>query len=391
MRQQSHKRSLVILWIVTFCAFLCVGIPLSVLPRYVQGELGGGDVAAGFAVGSLSLAAMLTRPWGGRLADERSRRLVVTAGISLCAIGGGGMVALSGSYAWLIASRMVAGAGESMVYAAAMAWALDLTPVERHGRSISVFGMAIWVGATLGTAAGEGLLQWTGSYAAVWWAVLVVPLVALAMMGLTEREAPRARPAGPRGPLIVREAIRPGAALGLSNVGYGAVAGLVTLHLVDRGVANPGLTLTAVALGVVVTRLAVAAALDRTSPHRIFAIGCVAEAVSLVVLALAASLPVAVLGGLLLGAGYAAVFPALALIAVSDAPSDKRGATLGSFTAFLDFGLAIGGPLAGLAAALLGRPWTFVAFAIVTVTALLAAPRAAPPPANAIVRPAGSG
>ena len=32
--------------------------------------LGGTDVMAGFAVGSLSLAAMLCRPFGGRLADD---------------------------------------------------------------------------------------------------------------------------------------------------------------------------------------------------------------------------------------------------------------------------------------------------------------------------------
>ena len=58
------------------------------LPRYVQGPLGGTDVMAGFAVGSLSLAAMVCRPFGGRLADERSRRLVVTAGMALCVVGG---------------------------------------------------------------------------------------------------------------------------------------------------------------------------------------------------------------------------------------------------------------------------------------------------------------
>ncbi len=364
-----------VLWVVTWCAFLCVGIPLAVLPRYVQGELGGGDIAAGFAVGSLSLAAMLSRPWGGRFADERSRRLVVTTGMALCVAGGAGMVTLAGTYELLIVSRMVAGGGEAIVYAAAMAWALDLTPGDRHGRAISLFGMAIWLGATVGTAFGEGLLQWTDSYTAVWWSVLLIPAVGLALMALTTPEAPRARRSGPRGPLILRSSVRPGAALGLSNVGYGAVASLVTLHLVDRDIANPGFALTAVAVGVVVVRLFVAWALDRTSPYKVFAAGCIAQAVSLVVIATAASLPAALLGGFNLGAGYAAVFPALALIAVNDAPDERRGAALGSFTAFLDLGLAIGGPLAGAAAAWLDRPGAFIAAAALTLTALAVAPR----------------
>ncbi|MDO9355757.1 MAG: hypothetical protein Q7T55_18805, partial [Solirubrobacteraceae bacterium] len=77
MPTTPNARTIAVLWFATWCAFLCVGIPLAVLPRYVQGPLDGTDLMAGFAVGSLSLAAMLARPFGGRLADERSRRLVV--------------------------------------------------------------------------------------------------------------------------------------------------------------------------------------------------------------------------------------------------------------------------------------------------------------------------
>ncbi len=82
------------LWLGTWAAFLCVGIPLAVLPRYVDGELGLGDAAAGFAVGALSLAAMLVRPFGGRLADERTRRGVVAGGLALCTLGGAALLLL---------------------------------------------------------------------------------------------------------------------------------------------------------------------------------------------------------------------------------------------------------------------------------------------------------
>lgn len=125
MPPASPARTIAVLWFATWCAFLCVGIPLAVLPRYVQGELGGSDFMAGFAVGSLSLAAMLSRPFGGRFADERSRRVAVTVGLASCVIGGIALLA-SRDYTTLIAARMIAGLGESWVYAAAMAWALDL-------------------------------------------------------------------------------------------------------------------------------------------------------------------------------------------------------------------------------------------------------------------------
>ncbi len=374
MRPTPQARTIAVLWFATWCAFLCVGIPLAVLPRYVQGELGGTDVMAGFAVGSLSLAAMLSRPFGGRLADERSRRLVVSGGLAFCVVGGVALL-LSRDYSTLIVARMIAGLGESWVYAAAMAWALDLSPKERHGSSIALFGMAIWLGATAGTALGEGLLSWTDSYETVWATVVAVPIAGLIAMAWTGREAPRPTASGPRAPLILRVSVRPGAALALANLGYGAVASLVTLHLIDRGVASPGLTLTAVAAAVVVTRLAVAVALDRTGPFGVLLAGCVAQAGGLVLIAAAQGLGLALAGGALLGAGYAAVFPALALIVVNAAPDEQRGAALGGFTAFLDLGLAVGGPLAGLMAALVGRPGAFLVAAALTLTALAVAPR----------------
>jgi MFS family permease len=329
---------------------------------------------AGFAVGSLSLAAMLFRPFGGRIADERSRRFVVVFGLAMCVVGGV-MLLFVDSYGALIAARMVAGWGESWVYAAAMAWALDLTPKERHGSAISLFGMAIWLGATAGTAFGEGLLTWTGSYDAIWVSVIVVPAAGLLSSLWSGRAAVRPARSGPRAPLILRVSVRPGAALALANLGYGAVASLVTLHLIDRGVGSPGLTLTAVAAAVVVTRLAVAVALDRTGPFGVLVAGCAAQAVGLVLISVAHSLGVALLGGVLLGTGYAAVFPALALIVVNAAPDEQRGAALGGFTAFLDLGLAVGGPLAGVAATTVGRADAFLVAAGLTLCALLVAPR----------------
>lgn len=382
MTHAPNRRTIAVLWFATWCAFLCVGIPLAVLPRYVQGELGGSDVMAGFAVGSLSLAAMLSRPFGGRLADERSRRLVVSGGLAFCLLGGAALL-LVDDYPTLIAARMVAGLGESWVYAAAMAWALDLSPKDRHGSAIALFGMAIWLGATVGTAVGEGLLSATGSFTVVWVSVIVVPAVGLLATAWTGREEARPRRTGPRPPLILRVSVRPGAALALANLGYGAVASLVTLHLIDRGVPSPGLTLTAVAASVVVTRIAVAYALDRTGPFPVLAAGCAAQAAGLVLIAAAHGLAPALLGGALLGSGYAAVFPALALIVVQAAPDEQRGAALGGFTAFLDLGLAVGGPLAGLVATLLGRPEAFLVAAVLTVSALAVAPR----PPRPITRP----
>ena len=63
---------------VTFCGLLAVGAVLPVLPRYVHGPLGAGNVAVGVVIGSYAVTGLLLRPVAGRLADTAaaSRRIV---------------------------------------------------------------------------------------------------------------------------------------------------------------------------------------------------------------------------------------------------------------------------------------------------------------------------
>ena len=59
---------------VTFCCLLAVGAVLPVLPRYVHGPLGAGDLAVGIVVGSYAITGLLLRPFAGRFADHRGRK-----------------------------------------------------------------------------------------------------------------------------------------------------------------------------------------------------------------------------------------------------------------------------------------------------------------------------
>ena len=53
---------------------------LPVLPRYVHGPLGAGDIAVGVVIGSYAITGLLLRPFAGRLADRRGRKPTVLIG-----------------------------------------------------------------------------------------------------------------------------------------------------------------------------------------------------------------------------------------------------------------------------------------------------------------------
>ncbi len=125
----------------------------------------------------------------------------------------------------LVIARLFLGAGEGLIYTAGSAWVVDLAPDERRGQIIGWYGLAIWGGLSLGPAIGELILQAAG-FDAVWAFALAAPLVgALIALRIPESFRPGAEHE-PSGPLIAREAIRPGFAFSCGTVGFAAVSGV---------------------------------------------------------------------------------------------------------------------------------------------------------------------
>jgi MFS family permease len=336
---------------VTFSGLLAVGAVLPVLPRYVHGPLDGGNIAVGVVVGSYAVTGLLLRPVAGRYADRRGRKPAVLVGSLLVAVSGF-LYLLPLGVPGLIAARLVLGAGEGTVFTAGSAWIVDLAPPERRGRVIGLYGLAVWGALSVGPLIGELLLHASG-YTLVWLFAGLMPLAGAAIA--TRVPDPYEPPAWlehEHQPLIAREAVRPGTALALASVGYACVAAFVVLHLDDRGVGHGALAFGAFATMVVLTRVVAGDLPDRVGPLRVAVAAALVEAVGLATIGLAQSLPMAIAGSLAMGAAFSLLYPSLSLIVVERVPENRRGAALGTFTAFFDAGVGIGAPLAGLAASL---------------------------------------
>jgi MFS family permease len=131
---------------------------------------------------------------------------------------------------------------------------------------------------------------------------------------------------------------------------------------------------------VVLTRLVAGNLPDRVGPARVAIGAALVEAAGLVMIAFAHSLGMAIAGGMAIGAAFSLLYPSLSLIVVEQIPEARRGAALGTFTAFFDAGVGLGAPLAGAAAALSSYEGSFllgaaIALCSATLTAVLIAPQ----------------
>lgn len=364
----SASRSFASLFAVTFCGLLAVGAVLPVLPRYVHGPLGYGDVAVGIVIGAYAITGLLLRPFAGRLADRRGRKVTVMIGIVVLACGG--LLYLPGlGIAGVILARLATGAGEGALYTAGSAWIVDMAPLERRGRVLGLYGLAVWGGLSVGPLAGELLLD-AGGYTAVWVFAAVAPMVgALIASRVPDPFVPH-HEAEPH-PLIAPEAVGPGIAVALAAVGYAAVASFVILHLEDRGIGHGVLVFGAFAAMIVISRLIAGNLPDRLGAAPVAIAASLVEALGLLMIALAQDLTVAILGGAVMGAAFSLVNPSLMLIALGRVTPAARGAAMGTYTAFFDAGVGLGAPLAGAAAALSGYEGAFVFAAAVAVGSAL--------------------
>lgn len=349
---------------VTFACMLAVGTVLPVLPRYVHGPLGAGNIAVGVVIGSYAVTGLLLRPVAGRLADRRGRKPAVLVGSLIVALSGF-LYLLPLGVPGLIAARLALGAGEGTVFTAGSAWIVDLAPPQRRGRVIGLYGLAVWSGLSLGPLIGELLLHASG-YSLVWLFAGISPLVGAAIaLRLPDVFQPVAH--AEQHPLIAREAVRPGAALALASLGYATVAAFVVLHLEARGVGHGATVFGAFATMVVLTRLIGGDLPDRIGPARVATAAALGEAVGLATIGVAQTLAVALLGALAMGAAFSLLYPSLSLVVVDRIPETRRGAALGTFTAFFDAGIGFGAPMAGVAAVLAGYEGAFLFAAAVAV------------------------
>jgi MFS family permease len=351
---------------VTFCGLLAVGAVLPVLPRYVDGPLGAGNIAVGIVIGAYAITGLMLRPFAGRFADRRGRKPAVLIG-SLLMGAGGFLYLLPLGVGGLIAARLVLGAGEGTVFTAGSAWIVDLAPPERRGRVIGLYGLAVWSGLSIGPLFGE-LIQHHAGYTPVWIFAGIAPLIgALIALRVPDPFRPGPWLEQEHHSLIAREAVLPGAALALGSIGYAAVATFVVLHLDARGVGHGALVFGAFATMVVLTRLVGGDLPDRVGPARIAVAAALVEAVGLTTIAFAHSLPVALAGALAMGAAFSLLYPSLSLIVVNQVSEARRGAALGTFTAFFDAGVGFGAPLAGAAAALSSYEGSFLVAATIAL------------------------
>ena len=164
-----------------FCGYLCVGLPLPVIPLFIHDKLGFSNLVVGLVIGIQFLATVLTRGYAGRLTDHHGGKRSALQGAAVCALGGVFYViaAVPGlspglSLGIVVVGRLAAGVGESQFVTGCVSWSIASVGPQRAGMSMSWTGIAMFAALAIGAPVGMALYQGYGLQA-VMLACIIAP------------------------------------------------------------------------------------------------------------------------------------------------------------------------------------------------------------------------
>ena len=368
--------------VVLFLAFVDIFALLPTVAPHVS-SLGAGPAGIGLAVGAYSAANLPANIVGGILVDRIGRRRVTIVGLLAAAI-------TVAAYAWatsvgtFVLVRILHGVAGGILVPAVFAAAGDRARRGAEGRAFGRLGAVIGAAAVVAPATAGVVRQTTGTDA-VFLGVAVLLVLGAVVAAIGVHDAPREQRGATAGhavraasPQALRALLRLApirrALLGtvVLTVAVGVLAGFLpgTAEALGAPASAVGGLFTAyaiVAAGLMLSPLA--GRVDRTGADGPLVLGLLVLGTALLLLSIAPSLTVAVLGSALFGAGYGLIFPAVAAATSASSTVATRGRAFGLFNVAFSLGIAIGPPAVGALAEALPGLDPFVPTAALAVAA----------------------
>ncbi len=356
----------------TFICYLCIGLPLAVVPPYVHLRMGYSAVLAGLAVSIQYIATLASRPWAGRISDQVGAKISVLWGMGACTASGVMVIlttllhhAAALSFAALMVSRLVLGVGESLGSTGSTLWGISSAGPGSTARVIGYNGISTYGGMALAAPLGVVLYQR--------WGLAAIGIVTFLIAGSSLLLALRKDPV----PVTTSSEHLPfsrvlgkvtphGMGLALGGVSYSVLATFITLYYASHDWTGAALCLSAFGLGFIAVRLLMIRTISHFGGFPVAIVSLAVESAGMVLLWLAIAPWMALAGAVVSGFGFSLVFPAIGVEAVKQVPEQSRGTALAVYTAFADVSFFLTGPIAGAVIGAYGYPSAFL-FALISV------------------------
>jgi MFS family permease len=355
----------------------------SLLPVFLVTALGASAVAVGIIEGIGEATASITKLFSGWLSDRLGKRKALTViGYGLGALSKP-FFAVAPAASWVLAARVSDRIGKGIRGAPRDALVGDLAPSGLRGAAYGLRQSLDTVGAFTGPLLAMSLmLLFDEDFRLVFWLAVIPGLAAVAILVLGVQEPPKTRPSSEKHPLIRWADIGQLGGLFWGVVAVGAVLTLarfseafLILRAADVGLPIALAPLVLVAMNVVYAASAypMGTFSDRIDRRLVLVAGFSVLILADLVLALASTIWIVMLGVGLWGLHMGMTQGLLAALIADSSPPALRGTSFGLFHLASGIALLLASLIAGLLWELLGPAATFLVGAALTLVGTIGA------------------
>ncbi len=321
-------------------------------------DLGATATIIGVVATVFSVASMIVRFLAGPAMDRYGRKKVGVFGLclSLIPLIGYMLFPIIGVIAIM---RFIQGAGFSCASLSQGTMSVDIPAPERKDEGTGYYGLFYSIATMFGPAAGLAVSAAYG-YHNLFLFCTVIFLAEIALSFTLNYEKKRhivytsKKSTGEKQSLLDRLIERkalPASFVGFfTSAAYVIVTAFMAVYVRSLGMSGTGAFFTVVAVFTFLGRLVSGRMIAQKKRVLVLMIGNVMMAIGMIFLAVMTTTWQMMLGGVIFGVGGGYAWPALAILAVTDAEPNRRGTANSTYYAGYDLGLAVGGLFGGILA-----------------------------------------
>ncbi len=344
--QKILSRDFILCFFGNFAFQSVFAILVPTIPIYLS-RFEAKEAEIGFLVGIFSLSSLILRPIVGRGLSNISERNFMIAGALLC---------LFSSIAYLLAPpfwpflvvRIFHGIGLALFTTAIYTLVANITPEMHRGQLISYFYLAGNMAFALGPYFGMLVIN-RFNFVVLFSVCTGISLCSLFItMKLDKRKViPLENQSLKIQTLLSREALPSSIIAFMLNIIWGTLCAFFPLYALRHGVSNPGIFFIFLAITLILGRTLGGKILDIYDRKKLLIPCLTAIIISLAILTFSTTLPMFILVAVVLGTGWALLYPSLLIYAIESAGS-ARGPAMATFTGLADLGAGIGPMIMGI-------------------------------------------
>ncbi|GAA4162660.1 MFS transporter [Chryseobacterium ginsenosidimutans] len=364
-RSENVNLSLITYVCFTFVGYFIIGLSLSVLPIFINKNLGFSLVVAGLVISLQYVSTFFLRAYSGKIIDGKGPKPAVL--FSMLSFSLTGIFLIIAYYfkfspfislTFLVVTRLLTGCAEGMIGASPINWAIMAVGEKYTAKIISYNGVACYGALAIGASLGILIEQKFSLYG------IGVLSIILGILGFlfarTKENKTNSNQKESQSFWKVLGKVAPfGVCLALGGLGFASISTFITLYYNYFHWNNGALCLSVFGGLFVAGRLVFSNVINNYGGIKV-AIACLlVETIGLLVIACATNSQMALVGAGVTGLGFSLIFPALGVVAIKSVSPSNQGSALAGYGLFIDLSLGVAGPLIGGVADIYGMSYIF--------------------------------